>query len=405
MAKQRRDKGEGSIRERKNAEGRVIGYEGTVTVGIDGKGKQRRRSVSGKTKREVLDKLTALREQVRLNMVSTDTALSVGQFLDEWAVYKHGNTRPNTARSYTDTVRLHLKPELARSRLDKLTPLDVQRALKAMGDSGKSANTVKYALRVLRMALNQAVAWGYVPRNVAEVVEPPRVEKTDLTVWTAAQVVRFDSEAKGHRLGAALMLAALTGLRRGEVLGLTWTDLDIESGTLQVRQQVVEVREVPQEGRAGTGSRGRLALTLTLAPLKTAASRRVIALSPGTLRLLEDHRTRQEADRLKGGAAWQNTGLIFTMPDGRMVFPHHLGEVFRALTVKAGLPPIRLHDLRHTAASLMIQRGTSPKVVSGHLGHTNVAFTLNTYTHLYDEQRRAAALDLGDLTPRAAGLN
>lgn len=195
----------------------------------------------------------------------------------------------------------------------------------------------------------------------------------------------------------------MTGMRRGEVLGLKWEDVDFERSRLMVRNNLVEVHRDGIPGKKQAGKATVSSICIELQTPKTAASRRTVTLSPGTLSKLREHQARQTAERQAAAEAWQDQGYVFASEIGGPTNPNYFYDQFKKLSREAGLPNIRLHDLRHTAASLMVRRGVSPKVVSDRLGHTDVAFTLRVYTHLYDEQREEAAFDLADLFPVAAG--
>ena len=402
MAK--RANGEGTLSRRKDKAGKTIGWRAAVTVGHNADGTQDRRWVSGKTQADVQEKLRAFQADLHGGMVADTEGLTVGDYLSRWADYKEQDgSKPNTVRSYRDAARLHIVPAVGRVKLEKLRPLDIEQLLGKMQKAGKSAASRAYTLRVLSMALRQAVRWQMVPRNVAEAVRPPKVEHPDMTTWTAVQVVTFLDSAQLHRMHAAFYLALLTGMRRGEVLGLKWEDVDFPRSRLTVRNNLVEVRG---EGEAGKQHAGRQTVSSVRASLqtpKTKNSRRTIPLSPGTLSKLAEHKERQERERAAAGEAWQTQGFVFADELGSSVDPRLLYEWFRALVTGAGLPMIRFHDLRHTAASLMIRQGIPPKTVSDRLGHADVAFTLRVYAHLYEDQREAAAFDLADLFPVAAG--
>ena len=402
MAK--RANGEGTLSRRKDKAGKTIGWRAAVTVGINENGTQDRRWVSGKTQAEVQDKLRAFQADMHTGMVADTEGLTVSAYMSRWADHKEQDaTKPNTLRSYRDTVRLHIAPHIGRIKLDKLRPLDVEQMLSKMQKAGKSAASRAYTLRVLSMALRQAVRWQMLPRNVAEAVRPPKVERPDMGTWTATQVATFLDAAQLHRMHAAFYLALLTGMRRGEILGLKWEDLDFTRSRLTVRNNLVEMRGEGTTGKQHAGKETVSSVRSILQTPKTKASRRTIPLSPGTMSKLKEHRERQEQGRKAAAEAWQAQGFVFADELGNPTDPRTLYGWFRGLVTAAGLPMIRFHDLRHTAASLMIRQGISPKTVSDRLGHADVAFTLRVYAHLYEDQREEAAFDLTDLFPVAAG--
>lgn len=402
MAK--RANGEGTLSRRKDASGKTIGWRAAVTVGINEDGSQDRRWVSGKTQGEVQEKLRALQAEMHAGTVSDTEGLTVTAFMARWADHKEREgLKPNTVQSYRDTTRLYITPYIGRVKLDKLRPLDVEHMLSKMQKDGKSAANRRYALRILSMALRQAVRWQMLPRNVAEVISPPKAARPEMQTWTPEQVATFLDASQVHRLHAAFYLSLMTGMRRGEVLGLKWEDIDFTRSRLTVRNNLVEVHRDGLPGKQQAGKATVSSVRVELQTPKTAASRRTIALSAGTMTKLREHQTRQERERGAAAEAWEGQGYVFASELGGPTNPNLFYDQFKKLARGAKLPDIRLHDLRHTAASLMIRRGISPKVVSDRLGHTDPAFTLRVYTHLYDEQRTEAAFDLTDLFPVASG--
>ncbi|GAA5514948.1 transposase from transposon Tn916 [Deinococcus carri] len=401
----KRANGEGTISKRKK-DGKVVGWKGSVTVGMKANGTLDRRWVSGRSQDEVREKMRALHSEVHTGVLADAEGLTVATFFDRWVEAKERDgVKPNTLRSYRDTARLYITPYMGRVKLEKLRPLDVERILIALRKAGKSPQILAYTLRVLKMALRQAVRWQMVPRNVAEAVKPPRVERSEMHVWTPEQVAAFLGASETHRLHAAFYLALLTGMRRGELLGLQWQDIDWERCRLTVRHNLVEVRK-ESEGRIYRGKPTVSKIELTLQTPKTQGSRRSIVLSPGTLDKLREHRGRQDSERANAAEAWQGKvgeGYVFASELGTATDPRNFYRWYTEIVRHAGVPRIRFHDLRHTAASLMILRGIPAKTVSERLGHADVGFTLRTYTHLYDDQREEAAFDLQDLFPRAPG--
>lgn len=401
MAK--RANGEGTISKR-TRDGKVVGWRGSVTVGHDAQGRQVRRWVSGKTQAEVQEGMRRLQSELHQGLVTPSEKLTVSAYLDQWLQNKERDQlKPNTLRSYRDSVRLHLKPLLGKRVLEKLRPLDVEQMLTQLHQAGKSPAVLAYSLRVLKMALRQAVQWQLVARNVAEAVRPPRRSKPKFHVWEASEVVHFLQVTEAHRLHAAFYLALMTGMRRGEILGLQWTDIDWERKRLQVCYNLVEVRAEGQPGKVHRGKPTVSSKRTTLQTPKTDASQRVVALSDGTLQKLREHQRRQEAERCLIGLDRSEQGFVFANELGQATEPRTLYGWYRQLVKQAGVRRIRFHDLRHTAASLMIHKGLPPKTVADRLGHTDVAFTLRVYAHLYDGQRQEAAMDLADLLPSGNG--
>ena len=280
----------------------------------------------------------------------------------------------STFERYEQLSRVHVLPTLGKVELKKLTPAHVQSLYRAKLDEGLAERTVEYIHATLRKALSQAVKWQLVPRNVAEAVTAPRHCKREMMDFDREQARRLLDAASGDRLEALYVLAVTTGLRQGELLGLKWTDLDLEEGTLSVRRSL----RVDKDGAHYTeGKRDR--------------SRRRIELGAGTVGALRSHRKRQLEERVRSAGLWENHDLVFCQKDGRPIRRRNLEREFYKLLRRAGLPKITFHGLRHTCASLMLLNNTSAKVVSEMLGHADVAFTLKVYSHVLPGMQRNAA--------------
>jgi integrase len=237
----------------------------------------------------------------------------------------------------------------------------------------------------IRKALNDAVRWGLLVRNPALYAAPPKPRRRELRTWTAEELRQFLDGVKDDRLYAVWRLAALTGMRRGEVLGLRWADLDLDRGWLSVRHTLVVVDNHPQVSQP-----------------KTTRGFRRLALDPDTIGVLRAHHRLQAAERLAAGPTWSNQDLVFTRQDGRALHPEYVRRRFDGHISRAGLPRIRFHDLRHTHATLALQAGVHPKVVSERLGHTTVAMTLDIYSHAIPALQEDAAATIASLVTDAA---
>jgi integrase len=353
-----------------------------ITVGYES-GKPKRKMLYGKTRKEVADKLAAaLRDQQQGLPVTTERQ-TVAQFLMRWLADTIApNRRAKTYRSYEQIVRCHLVPDLGRLSLAKLTPQQVQALLKRKQAAGLSPRTVAYIRAVLRQALNQALRWGLVARNVASLVEPPKVERYQITPLTPQQASRLLDAAQGNRLEALYRVALSLGLRQGEALGLRWEDIDFEVRTLHVAVALQAVG-------------GNLAL---VAP-KTENARRTLSLPVALASALKTHRARQAEQRLKAGTAWQDNGLVFCTRVGTPIHPRNLVRSFQALRERAGLPSMRFHDLRHFCLSLLAAQGVPARVTMEIAGHSDIRLTLSVYTHVYDEAKQQAAEVMDKLFP------
>jgi integrase len=298
----------------------------------------------------------------------------VREYLDHWLETTRPTVRPGTIRRYRELIRLHVVPALGGIRLAKLTAADVQR-LYADRLTVLSPTTVRYIHSVLHHALDDAVKWGLLVRNVCDAVEPPRKQRKEMDTWSLEEVVRILDAAVDDPLEAFWYLAIFTGMRRGEMLALKWTDLDLESGLLAVQR---------------TLSRGETSRFLEAEP-KTQAGRRRIKLSPSTIDALKRQKVRQLEHRLAVGEAYGDRGYVFANLTGGHIDPSALYHAYNALIERAGVPRIRLHDNRHTSATLLLAGGIHAKIVQERLGHSAIAMTLDLYSHVTPDMQQQAA--------------
>jgi len=282
--------------------------------------------------------------------------------------------RPLTYAGYKVNVEKHLVPTLGKIPLDQLTPRHVQEMMNARLAAGFSGKSVAYMQQVLRTALSLAVRWDMVSRNVARLVDRPRIERKPISPLTPDQARTFLAAIRGHRLEALFSVALALGLRQGEALGLRWEDVDLGAGTLRVRHQLQRI-----DGK------------LTLVPPKTERSRRTLVMPITIVERLREHEKRQVAEKLWAGSKWDDTGLIFSTRVGGPTQARHVIAEFHKALENAGLRRIRFHDLRHSCATLLLVQGVSPRVVMEVLGHSEIALTMNAYSHVVPELQRDAA--------------
>jgi len=328
-----------------------------------------------------------------------EPGLTTGEWLRRWLASRM-SLRASTSRSYAAHVHGYLLPYLGGIPLAALTPGDVQAMFTAVIRDetalGRpvSAATLHRIHATLRAALNGAVRAGLIAVNPGRYPELPRSVRPRpqiwtpvlterwqnegwrpaVGVWTAGQTAQFLRQVRGHRLYALFHLTALRGLRRGEAAGLTWSDLDLDAGTLTVTGQLQQLG-------------GRMAA----APPKSDAGQRVIALDKTTITALREHQLRQQAERAAAGTRWTQTGYVFTMKTGKPFGPDRMTRLFAKLVAASGLPPVTLHGLRHGAATLALAAGTDLKVVQDQLGHSTIVLTADTYTSVLPETARTAA--------------
>lgn len=395
-----------SIRDR--GSGHKVGrYEATAELGRDGEGKRHRQRLGRfDTRRDAEAAIAKARDEHRRRQrgeLPELTTMTLAEYVTAvWLPAVAGKVRPSTFSSYWSLMFDHVLPRIGRIQLQALTALqiealyaDLARSGRKDGTGGLSQRSVQYVAAVLHAALADAVKHRLVVVNVATAAGRPKVERgadDDLHVWSAEQLRTFLDATRGHEQGAAWHLASHTGMRRGEVLGLRWRDVDLDKGRLQVRQTVVAVGS---EVQASTP--------------KTARGRRPIDLDPETVEVLRRHRRHLLEVRVAFGAGWHDAGadaLVFprTAPDalgraaadlepGRWQRPTNFSAQFdRAVAaLDDSVPRIRLHDLRHTHASLLLNAGVPIHVVSQRLGHATAGFTLNTYAHVIEGQQAEAA--------------
>jgi integrase len=316
---------------------------------------------------EVAEKLTKAMADRDGGLVFDHKNLRVEEYLDRWLKGSvQGNVKPITYESYERIIRVHVVPTLGRVKLNKLNPLHLQSLYRERLDSGLSARTVQYIHVVMHRALKQAVRWGLVPRNVSEAVDPPRAHRKEMCPLSPEQARAFLEAARGDHLEALYVVALHCGLRQGELFGLRWGDVDLEAGILRVNRSLSRTKDGP-------------AFTVP----KTTKSRRTVQLTNGAIEALKRHSERQAEEMVRADALYADQGLVFASEIGTPLNRHNVnGRSFKPLLVRAGLPNIRFHDLRHTCATLLLGKGVHPKFVQELLGHATVAITLDTYSHV-----------------------
>ncbi len=352
----KRGNGEGSIRQRANGtwEARVM---------LDGRSK----SVFGRTRQDAHRKLAAvIRHHDQGLPILTGKAVTLASFLNTWLAMKRGTRSYRTWKGYEALVRNHIAPTLGRLILSKLTAQHVQQFYTAKLQEGLSSTTCRHIHAALHTALEHALMQGLVSRNVCDLVEAPQFAHTDRVILTADEAKRLLAAAKDTRWEPIYVLALTTGLREGELLGLRWRFVDLGAGTLTVSGNV-------QPGHNG----------LTLKEPKNASSVRTVKLTSLAVEALRQHRVRQAREREKAGEHWREHDLVFPTTVGTLTrCQDFYARHYRPLLAKAGVPSVRFHDLRHSAATLLIASGVPLPIVSQILGHSTTRITADLYTHV-----------------------
>lgn len=361
----RRGNGEGSIYQR--PDGR---WTAQVSMGCNGDGKRIRKTVYGWTKKEVQDDLAKLQGQKCDGTLTAPGKTTLGAFLTRWLDdVARLSVRERTLDNYRRAVNKHISPKLGGVRVDKLTTAQVEWFYAELERCKIGCHTRRLCHAVLRQALQKAVKWNMVPRNVCIGADAPGITTKEIQPLTAEQVGALLAKAKGNRLDALYVVAVTTGMRLGELFGLQWSDVDLTAGAVFVRHSLQELN-------------GKL----TLGEPKTAKSKRRVELPAMTVDALHEHRKRQLA------AGHLAAGYVFTNTEGNPLRRSHFhrGE-FKPLLKAAKLPAIRFHDLRHTAATLLLLDGTHPEIVRDRLGHSKIGITIDLYSHVLPSMQKEAA--------------
>ena len=377
MPRKRRGAGEGSIRPRKGG-----GYEARLTL-ADGS----RPSLYGATYEEARRKLAAaIRERDEGVLQLGDARQTVGRYLTSWLQVDRATVSEGSYEQHESRVRVHITPAIGRVRLVELTPQHVQHMMAGMLNQGLAPNTVRAVRSTLHKALQDALAQGIVSRNVVELARPPRARRAEMRVYDEQQtqrLLRVAAEAS-TRAEALLTLAVTTGMREGELLSLTWRNVSLDGRYLHVQTNLRRLR-----------NRRHI-----VKDVKTEHGRRKIELSDRAVDALRRHRVKQHAERLAMGATWEDRDLVFPNTRGRhATHSSTLERLFHPLARQAGLPLIHFHDLRHTAATLLLLKGVHPKKVSEMLGHASITITLALYSHVLPSMHRDAATAMDELFP------
>ena len=407
MAKDtRRAKGTGNLRKRTvERDGKPYTYwEAAVTVGYDpGTGKQIRKTFTGKTQKEVREKMQAAAVAVQNGDFFDPAKITLGEWFDLWFKDYCGDKKYLTVKQYKSMTETHIRPALGAVKLCRLTMPQIQSFYNELQRTGRtvkdkdpetgklvtrqeplSAKTVKNIHGIMTKALSTAVDVGYIKHNPAERVTLPRVEKKNMHPLTDAQVKAFMTACTGHEYERVYKLILFSGLREGEALGLTWDCVDFKAGTLRITKQLQKRPE-----RDGG---------YTFAALKNDKERN-ITVSPFVMQVLKEQQTAQLEQRLAAGELWQGwqnleerkTGLVFTRASGRHLDCTMLYKAFKKLAEQIGAPESRVHDLRHTFAVLSLQNGDPIKTVQDNLGHATAAFTLDVYGHVSEKMKEDSA--------------
>lgn len=374
----RRRNGEGSISRRKDGR-----WQASVTL-ADGT----RRQAIGRDYETVARKLNQLLHERDSGVLIPRSDLTVGEYLDQWLEdIAKPKLRPSSYETCRGDVR-RAKPLIGTIRLEDLKPATLQAAYGRLQKSGLSPRSVQRVHTTLHRAFKQAVQFELLIRNPAEIARPPRAPRIEMRTLAADEVRRLFESSRDHRLHALWVLLATSGMRIGEALGLMWSDVDLDVGRVQVRRAL--------QRQAGVG--------FAFTEPKTNRSRRSIFVPLGTVAALHEHRRRQQDEKEIAGPLWEGEhDLVFLTAKGRPIEQGHVHWTLTKTLERAGLPRIRVHDLRHTAASILLERGVHPKIVQEMLGHSTITLTLDTYSHVIPSLQATASSQLQTLFAITSG--
>ena len=370
-------KGGGTIRKKTvTRNGKPYTYwEARITTGRDpGTGKQIQRSFTGKTQKEVRQKMQEAAVAVDAGTYTSPVKMTVGQWLDIWSADYLGSVKTSTVNTYRDNIRLHIKPVIGSVRLQDLNAHTVQSLINGID---RAPATVRLVCGILSEALEKAVELDYIPRNPVKRCTLPRKEQKEIHPLDDGEVTALLNAAKGGELEYFITVALFTGMRMSELLGLTWDCVDYDSGTITVNKQLAPLAQ-RKSGEVFTTPKNH--------------KPRSVAAAPSVLAALKVQRRKQLENQLLAGPLWDNAhNLIFTNETGGPIPQRSLERRFRAIADAAGLENMRLHDCRHTYAVNAIRAGDDIKAIQGNLGHATAAFTLDRYGHFTEAMQQASA--------------
>lgn len=376
----KRGHGEGTIYKRKDGR-----WEAKASIGYDSEGKPKRITRYFKTRKEAQDWLAQVQHERNVGTFVEPDKITFGEWLMRWleTYKKPPKIRPTSYANYLDAAKNHITPSLGHIPLQSLRTSDIQAFYNRKEKENLSAWVIHRFHVLISGALKQAVRERFIAFNPAEYTTRPPIKQKEMQVLNVEEANRYLEAARDHRLYAAFLLEMTTALRRGELLALRWQDVDLANGTVTVKGSLTRVR-YPEEG----------VTRLELTEPKTEASKRTIPLLPEVVRELKRLRKLQNEEKLFFGPTYQDNGLVFATPTGGMIDPRTFHRWHTAVLRKAGLRHVRVHDLRHTVATIVLQAGENPENLRALLGHTRTSTTLDLYCHSDEEGKKKAVAKL-----------
>ena len=370
MAK-KRGQGEGSVFKRKDG---LWVAQITIETG-------RQKSKYFHSQREARDWLKHTQTQIDNGLNLSTANVDLATFLNKWFDAHKLSVRPNTSALYWQMLDNHIIPSLGKMKLKDIRPDHIQNFYTLKMKAGTSKAVIGIIHSVLHLAFEQAMKWGLIGRNPVDAVIKPKRKSKEIKTLDENQTRALLSTVVNTRYQALFWMAITTGLRKGELLGLKWSDLDWRKKQIQVQRQI---QRIQKEG-------------LVFCELKSKSGKRIVVLSDEMINKLQQHLDLQDMGKSFAGDQWQENDLIFPSNNGTPMDGHHILDKFKKLLKQAELPDMRFHDLRHTAATLMLKQGVHPKIVQERLGHSNITMTLNTYSHVLPSMQEEMANKLDEL--------
>jgi len=381
----KRGAGEGSVTQRKDGL-----WQGAVTIGRNANGTQKRKYFCGKTRTEVSKKMTtALKELQEGKFIDNSTSPTIKQWMNHWLwTYKKNNLKQTTFEQYETLLRIHLYPELGKVKLSDLKTDKLQNLYNDMKEKGLSAKTIHTLNTILHAGLKQAIWNGLINKNITEQIVLPRNEYKEMRVLSKDEQDKLMNVLKNDRMGTAIIFSLLTGVRRGELLALKWSDIDLDKRLVYVKRTVNRVKNYDNEGNK---------TKLIISDTKTPKSRRVIPIINYLYEVLKEHKAVQDEEKALAGEIYEDNDLVFATETGRLIDPGNFNRTFSRMTKRAGIEHANPHSLRHTFATRSLEAGIDLKTLQEIMGHSSMTITGDVYAHVMIERKVEAMNKLNDI--------
>jgi integrase len=380
-------------KKRGNGEGTIVKvkdnlWRGAVVIGRDENGNLKRKWFNGKTKKEVIEKMQPVLALISAGDYVEPSKTSLGEWLDAWlSEYKKNVLKPTTYDSYETNIRCHLKPGLGHISLKDLKTVDIQRFINDKFEGGVSTALIRKLKNIIHGSLKQAMVNQLVTKNVSEGVVLPTHKQKEIRVFSKDEEKAFINELKGDRLEVAFKLDLVSGLRIGELLGLTWDCIDLTNGIITVKQSLIRVKN-----RSKNPEKKNLYIIENTT--KTRNSKRKVPIPKAAVSMLQKYKLKQEWEKRIAEGAYEDNNLLFCTALGNRIIPRNAERSFARVAKKAGITGASIHSIRHTYATRLFEKGVAAKTVSELLGHKNVSHTLDVYTHVLPDIKSDAVENL-----------